>query len=191
MPSALGEPATPFSPAEGAPPVSAAMETMLEPMRTTKATAVVPILRRIAHSIINWPFTATQKPRVGFWIARLLPCASRGRLKSSTPSATVRAQPHSRRRSRAWRQSRSQRRQRCHSGAFSHIVDYLVAANAGWSCRPHCPGLALGLSDSRKERSRDRAGLATAAPSEPAKTGSRGADRKVTLVLGNWPSNTV
>jgi hypothetical protein len=53
IPSASGEPAVPFSTAEGAPPVSAAKETMLEPMRTAKVIAAVAILRCITHSIMR------------------------------------------------------------------------------------------------------------------------------------------
>jgi hypothetical protein len=52
MPSAEGEPATPFSPDDGAPPVSAARDTMLEPMKMTKAAATVPILQRIKRSLL-------------------------------------------------------------------------------------------------------------------------------------------
>lgn len=59
IPSPEGEPATPFSPADGAPPVSAARETMLEPMKMAKAAAAVPMLRRIKRSLLDFAKAST------------------------------------------------------------------------------------------------------------------------------------
>jgi len=59
IPSPEDEPATPFSPADGAPPVSAARETMLEPMKMAKAAAAVPILRRIKRSLLDFANAST------------------------------------------------------------------------------------------------------------------------------------